>query len=404
MIGTVFRSYHILGRLGAGAMGEVFLAEHARLGRRVALKLLHPVLSANTAAVERLFTEARATASLSHPGIVEVYDCDLNSDGRAYLALEHLEGETLATRLGRGRLAPDYPLVAAIGAQVAEALSAAHARGIVHRDIKPANIFLVPDPARPGGVAVKLVDFGTAKFIDDSLAHAGPESRAGEIVGTPLYMSPEQCRGRGPVGAAADVYSLGCVLFESICGRPPFSGDGLGIMIEAHLTEAVPDPKALTPDLPEALRLLVLAMLEKSPAARPESAAEVARRLAALAAGDGAARRATVPRRGKTLRRSLWASVAVGSLAAVAAVWLVRDRAGTVAREAAPVPVVVPPASDLTARAPSPPITEAAVVPAPSRPDVAPPADPGAREPAPTRQRNTRARTPRESRYPPVDD
>src|SRR4029450_7861806 len=140
-------------------------AEHTRLGRKAAVKLLHATLSANAGAVARLFGEARATPSLRPPGIVDVYDCDVHTDGRAYLVLEYLEGETLAERLRGGPLAPDYALGAPGGAHNGGALAAARAGGIIHRDLKPANIFVLREPAWPRGLALKLLDFGTAKLL-----------------------------------------------------------------------------------------------------------------------------------------------------------------------------------------------------------------------------------------------
>jgi eukaryotic-like serine/threonine-protein kinase len=405
LVGQTLHNHRILDKLGAGGMGEVFLAEHTRLGRKAALKLVHAALSANTDAVARLFGEARATASLHHPGIVDVYDCDVHSDGRAYLVMEYLDGETLAERLRRGPLAPDYALVAAVGAQIAGALAAAHAGGIIHRDLKPANVFVLREPAWPKGLAVKLLDFGTAKLLDDSRANVGPLTRDGELVGTPLYMSPEQCRGDRQVGASADLYSLGCVLYEAICGTPPFAADSLGAMIEAHLAGAVPDPKALSPGLPEPLRLLLLAMLEKRPASRPQSAAEVERRLADIATAAVTQRPGTAwPSRRRPRR---WLSLAlVGvSVGAAAGGLIAWAREGSAPGRP---PAAAAPGGSPSARAtPRPPVAPAAAAPPPAAPT--PPAAAPV-EPSPARADKPaapakRTRAPRPAgRYLPIED
>jgi eukaryotic-like serine/threonine-protein kinase len=403
LVGQTLHNHRILDKLGAGGMGEVFLAEHTRLGRKAAVKMIHAPLSANSDAVARLFGEARATASLRHPGIVEVYDCDVHSDGRAYLVMEHLEGETLAERLRRGPLAPDYALVATAGAQIAAALAAAHAGGIVHRDLKPANIFVLREPAWPRGLAMKVLDFGTAKLLDDTLSRVGPLTRDGELVGTPLYMSPEQCRGDKQVGPTADVYSLGCVLYEAICGTTPFAADSLGAMIEAHLAAAVPDPKALSPGLPEPLRLLLLAMLEKRPANRPQSAADVRRRLEAIAGAAATLRPGTTrpaqqrPRRWRPLAL---VGVSVGAAAGGLIAWA-REGAAP-----APAPVAVPagPRAPEPAR-PRPPVAPAA--PAAAAPPAAAPAEPPAAAGKASKPAGPakRARPPRaQRRYLPIED
>jgi serine/threonine-protein kinase len=365
MVGQTLRNYLVLARLGAGGMGEVYLAEHTRLRRKVALKVLLPVLSAHTEAVARFFAEARATAQLQSPRIVQIFDCDVHADGRAFLAMEYLEGETLAQRLARGPLAPDYPLVARLGAQIAAGLEAAHARGIIHRDLKPANIFLCPGEA--SGPAVKLLDFGLAKLVDEVHAPAAVNTRSGEIIGTPAYMSPEQCRGHGAVDARSDLYSLGCILFEMCCGRRPFVCDGVGELISAHLRELPADPHDLQPALPRPLRGLILALLEKDPAHRPPSAGAVRESLEAFAAGDASvppAATSVAPGGRRGQGRALWTLVTVAGLAGAGAFLL-----WSPARE----------------RRPAPPDPPAPVVVSPVAPDTSPPApDAQAPDAAPT--------------------
>jgi serine/threonine-protein kinase len=205
-------------------MGVVYLARHVTLGRRAAIKVLRPALSSNQDIVSRFFNEARAVTAVRHPGIVEVFDFGFLEDRTAYIIMEYLEGESLAARLRRGRSTITVTLT--IVRAIARALQAAHEQGIVHRDLKPDNVFLVPDSELPSGERVKLLDFGIAKlaFGDGNASH----TTTGTVMGTPTYMSPEQCRGAGSVDHRADLYSLGCVAYEMLCGQPPFVADGPG--------------------------------------------------------------------------------------------------------------------------------------------------------------------------------
>jgi serine/threonine-protein kinase len=249
-----------------GATATVFLAQHRRIDRRVAIKLLKPSLCSSRVLVERMFSEARAAARIRHPAMVDVLDCDVHN-GQPYIVMAYLEGETLAARLARsGPLAADLESVRSIGCAVAGALAAAHRMGIIHRDLKPANVFLV------AGGQVKILDFGIAKLTGDA---APSQTETGQIIGTPVYMSPEQCRGHVAIDARADVYALGVMLFEMVAGRPPFVRASTGDLIIAHVNDPPPDLGAIVPDLPSAFVDLVTAMLAKAPAARPRSMAEV---------------------------------------------------------------------------------------------------------------------------------
>ncbi|HSK01664.1 MAG TPA: serine/threonine-protein kinase [Kofleriaceae bacterium] len=278
MIGQVLGSYRIVAELGKGGMGVVYRGEHVQLGRPAAIKVLLPQMSSDPQIVQRFFNEARAASSIEHPGIVEIYDYG-HEGGRAYIVMALLRGESLDHRLMR----PMAPLEAAsLIAQVASALAAAHARGIVHRDLKPDNIYLVPNELVPGGIQVKLLDFGIAKLADDGAS--GYRTQTGVLIGTPAYMSPEQCMGRADVDHRTDLYAVGCILFHMLCGRPPFLSDqGTGVMIAMHLRDPVPDPRAIAPHLPEPLVAIMLRLLEKDPAARFQSAHEL--RQALVAAG-----------------------------------------------------------------------------------------------------------------------
>ncbi len=273
--------YTVLRLLGAGGMGQVYLARHRHLGRDAAVKVLLPQISMDETVVARFFTEARATAQLRHPNIVEVFDCDVLPDGRAYIVMEYLQGESLRTTLDRvTRLAPDYASIAAITGLVADALQAAHTNGIVHRDLKPDNTYLTIPPNQRDQLTIKVLDFGIAKLV--SAGNTGGATRTGSLLGTPLYMSPEQCRGLSNIDHRSDVYSLGCMVFEMVAGRPPFVFEAPGDMLMAHMAQDAPELSSLQPDVPPEIERLVAQMLVKDPAGRPQSMAQVAEELAAF--------------------------------------------------------------------------------------------------------------------------
>ena len=260
--GAAIGQYRILHKIGEGGMGTVFLAEHALIGRRAAIKVLLPALSQRRDIVDRFFNEARATTSIPDPGIVQVFDFGFHTDNSAYIVMEFLEGEPLDIRLRRlGRLSASEAL--RITRQAAGSLAAAHSRGIVHRDLKPDNLFMVRDPEAFNGERPKILDFGIAKLNGDEPGRM--RTRTGALMGTPVYMSPEQCRGSGQLDHRSDIYSLGCVLFHLIAGRPPFDMEGMGEIISAHLREPAPAPSALVQGMPPSVDELVLACLTKSP-------------------------------------------------------------------------------------------------------------------------------------------
>jgi serine/threonine protein kinase/pimeloyl-ACP methyl ester carboxylesterase len=244
--GRVVSSYRLVSWLGAGGMGEVYLAHDAKLDRPVALKFLSPDVVADPDRLRRFHQEAQAASSLNHPHIVVVHDFG-ELDGRPYMVTEFVEGETLRQRLQRGPLSPRD--VVDIGIQIAGALAAAHARGIVHRDIKPDNIMVRPDGY------VKVLDFGLAKLATANRSgRIPPESgtQPGMVMGTPRYMSPEQARGLA-LDARSDIWSLGVVLYEMIAGRPPFDGATPADAIAAVLGT---DPLALELQAPHTLAAL----------------------------------------------------------------------------------------------------------------------------------------------------
>jgi serine/threonine-protein kinase len=297
VIGQTVGNYEITGTLGEGGMGIVFSAVHRQLNRRVAVKVLLPHFSENQEVVTRFFNEARAAGAIDHPGIVNVLDCGYDHTGRAYIAMDYLDGETLTKRLARfGRMPADH--VAAIGRMMAEALAAAHARGIIHRDLKPDNAMIVWDGQWE---RLKLLDFGLAKLQGD-LASPDLRTRTGTFMGTPTYMSPEQCLGAANVDARSDVYSLGCVLYELICGRPPFEGEEFGRIVAAHLNTVPTPPAQIEPATPARLERLVMRLLEKNPDDRYQTMSQVASAFVAISAqqtlpplADGQSRPQTGP-------------------------------------------------------------------------------------------------------------
>ncbi|HEY6172903.1 MAG TPA: serine/threonine-protein kinase, partial [Kofleriaceae bacterium] len=285
VIGEHVGSYRILETISSGGMGTVYRAEHTLIGKIAAVKILHPELSSNRDIVNRFFNEAKATTSIKHPGIVEVFDFGYMASGHAYLIMEFLEGMPLSHRM-RKRGAVHEGEAALLMRGVCIALAAAHAKGVVHRDLKPDNIFVVPDHESALGERTKILDFGIAKLTDPGLA-AGSATRTGAVMGTPTYMSPEQCRGTGEVDLRADLYSIGCILYELVTGRPPFTHAGAGELIAAHLFLA-PEPLArFTPGLSQETEALIMALLAKQPEHRVQSANDLAQHLTQIAQRHG---------------------------------------------------------------------------------------------------------------------
>jgi serine/threonine protein kinase len=277
VIGHVVGKYRLLEPLGEGGMGTVYRAEHVVLGSPAAVKVLLPQFTTDRVVLDRFFQEARAASAIRHAGIVEVFDFGRLDTGQAYIAMELLRGEDLASFVSR-RGALDAPLATQIAMQMLAALNATHVVGVVHRDLKPDNIFLVRDPGAPGAIRVKLLDFGIAKLVGTpvgvpALGAAGRPRTKNMILGTPAYMAPEQCRGGAPIDARADLYAIGCLIFELLTGRPPFVAAGDGEVMAMHIYEPPPRLSSLAPELPVELDALVAKLLTKNPADRIPSAA-----------------------------------------------------------------------------------------------------------------------------------
>ena len=261
---TVLDNRYDVGRpLGSGGMGEVFLARDRVLGRDVALKVLRGQYAGDSEFAERFKREARSAASLSHPNIVQVYDRGETEEGSSYIAMEYVPGGTLKEKIvAEGPLGT--PEAAALGAEVAAALGAAHERGMVHRDIKPQNVL--------------LTDKGDAKVADFGIARAGSSvtiSKTGSVMGTAGYMSPEQALGK-PATPQSDLYSLGVVLYEALTGELPFNADNPIAVSMKHVNEPLRPPREIDPTIPEGMNALVTKLMAKDPEDRYASADELA--------------------------------------------------------------------------------------------------------------------------------
>ena len=268
MLGRKIKGYQIAEVLGRGGMGCVYRAQHPLIGKQVAIKILQGVQSPNV--VSRFVLEAKAVNEIRHENLIDILDFDELEEGNPYIIMEYLEGRSLDDAIEEG----PFPLaqIGHIGLQLCSALSAAHQKGIVHRDLKGDNIFLINRANQQN--FVKVLDFGIAKLLDasDDNKH---RTEANSILGTPLYMAPEQITGQ-PIDARTDLYALGVLLYQMVTGQPPFNDRSSMVLLAMHVTAAPPPPSQLAPEMPAVLERLILRCLKKNPAERYESMAQLA--------------------------------------------------------------------------------------------------------------------------------
>ncbi|MDZ4835218.1 MAG: serine/threonine-protein kinase [Candidatus Melainabacteria bacterium] len=274
LIGETFANrYKILSIVGQGGMSTVYKAQHTYMERIVAVKLLHPHLVSDPVSVQRFQQEAKAAASLCHANIITVFDFGVTEDGLAFLVMDYLEGPSLGDLLDRaGAVPPDEAVD--IFRQVLKGLSHAHRKGVVHRDLKPRNLVLAVD--EDGTVQVKIVDFGIAKMVPQDGAESQHLTQTGEVFGSPIYMSPEQCSGQ-PLDLRSDIYSWGCVMFETLTGSPPFLGKNAVETMSMHVNDDPPNFKEIAPNanIPRELQDVVIGCLRKDPKKRYQNTAEI---------------------------------------------------------------------------------------------------------------------------------
>ena len=276
---TLSNVYQIEAKIGEGGMGAVYLARHIHLQKGFAVKVLADTIATKSNAVERLRQEAMAAARIDHENIVDVVNFDRTDGGAVFIVMELLKGEGLADAIGRGPI--ELHRAIPIAAQICRALQAAHEHHIVHRDLKPENVFLTE---KGGRTLVKVLDFGISK-IKSAEAEQVRMTKTGQLVGTPLYMSPEQARGETDIDRRVDVYAMGVILYEMLTGAPPFDGRNYFELLWKHGNESAPAMKEVNPNvyIPEAVEAVVMRALAKDRDARFETMAELEAALAEAA-------------------------------------------------------------------------------------------------------------------------
>jgi eukaryotic-like serine/threonine-protein kinase len=289
LIGTVIQeSFRIDGKLGQGGMGAIYLAEHLRLKKKVAIKCLHAGLASKPEVIRRFKNEAVAASSIGHPHIINVMDMGQFADGTFFMVLEFLDGKDWQQQLDESGAQPAAE-VAHIGLQICAALGAASAKGIVHRDLKPENIFLIDKLGDKN--FVKVLDFGISKILDGT----GGATKTGALMGTPYYMSPEQVLGKKEVTHLTDIYALGVIFFQALSGAVPFEGETLAQIILKIASEPTPSLAKRAPGVPLPFCRLVGQMMQKEPSDRPQTFEEVAEKLLPLLSESPTAASASRP-------------------------------------------------------------------------------------------------------------
>jgi serine/threonine protein kinase len=266
VLGKSIGNFKLMGVLGQGGMGTVYLGKHTTIDKQVAIKTLKPEFSSDQELITRFFREATLLSLLKHPGIVKIYDCGTSAEFGNYLIMERLEGESLQDYLQREVVLSPRDAIKLI-CQLLDVLATVHGAGVLHRDLKPSNIYLVKGKE---GLSVRLLDFGLSKFLEtptDAL-----KTVTGFVMGTPAYISPEQAMGRKNITAQADLYAVGMILFEMVTGRRPFLARTPQELLVMHQIELPPLPSAFAPGLPSELERIILHCLEKHPDDRPKSA------------------------------------------------------------------------------------------------------------------------------------
>ncbi|MBX9669034.1 MAG: protein kinase [Candidatus Obscuribacterales bacterium] len=278
---TIGDKYEILAVIGGGAMGLVYKARHTLMKRVVAVKMLHPNMLPDAGTIMRFKKEAEALSCLNHPNILTVFDFGISTQGQPYLVTDYLEGQTLGELLEQNPIVP-WQRTVNIFMQVCSALAHAHKNGVIHRDIKPSNIMLTEFEDQID--VVKILDFGIAKVVSEENENSSQLTRTGEVFGSPLYMSPEQCRGKS-LDARSDIYSLGCVMFRTLTGQPAFFGQDLVECLYKHVNEPAPSLNEVAPEanVPPELEAVVLKSLNKDPLARYQSMGELREALGTVA-------------------------------------------------------------------------------------------------------------------------
>jgi hypothetical protein len=359
MIGELIGGYRLTEKLGEGGTGETFLAEHPDSKQKVAVKVLFAAMSTDKEAVGAYLDAVRTAGRVNHVGITDILDCGVHASGRAFVVMEYLAGKSLTDALIELGSVSDVGSLADMGWQVASILQALHGAKLLHGALKPDGIFLTFPARQAPRPQLKLLDFGLAKFTL-SLR----QSQTGSLLGAPLYMAPEVARGVSSADHRADIYSLGCILFEMACGRPPFVREGKGELIIAHATEPAPFVSSLEPSIPQAIDNLIGRMLTKNPAVRPQSMAEVAAALAKFCPTPPVAVEVPAPSAAPAMAAPKMPAAVAGVFAPAPASY-----APTAAAEPArrPPPVVAIAMVDKPSR-PSQPVIATAILDPPSRP------------------------------------